>query len=217
MEAGEKDMAAAALAWDGRRLRLAAVARARSNADLWAFCRLVGARVLAVDGPCSTAGLRLRADRSGWDLRVRGGVRDAEAALAREGFPLYWTTHATVAGFDGASRWIARSLGLFADPAAPRGLARIETYPHGAFAVLRGGPRLPAKGTGAGRRARLALLSALVDGLSGEALPDHDAVDACAAAFVGALHRLGLARAVGTVGGGGRIWLPDAEALRSRL
>jgi hypothetical protein len=93
----------------------------------------------------------------------------------------------------------------------------MEVYPHGAFVVLwnalggRGG--LPAKGTRAGRRARLALLATLVPGLSPRDLPDHDAVDAAAAALVAALRRLGLARSVGTIRGGGRIWLPDGAAI----
>jgi hypothetical protein len=69
----------------------------------------------------------------------------------------------------------------------------------------------------AAARPRLALLAALVDGVSTRSLPDHDAVDAAAAALVGALRLRGLARAVGTEAGGGRIWLPDAEALRLRL
>jgi len=51
-----------------------------------------------------------------------------------------------------------------------------------------------------------------VGGVSGAALPDHDAVDAAAAALTGALRRLGMARAVGTEEGGGRIWLPDPGA-----
>jgi hypothetical protein len=210
MEAGPKPMAAAAIAWDGRRLRLAAVGRARTNAELWAFCRASGARVVAVDGPCATNGLRLRARSRGWDLRRRGGRRDGEVALAAEGLPLFWTTHATVARFDGAARWIARSLRLFADPAGGA-FERIEVYPHGAFRLL-GGP-LPAKGTGGGRAARLAVLARLVDGVSAAALPDHDALDAGAAALVGALRALGLARKVGTTRGGGEIWMPAADAI----
>jgi predicted nuclease with RNAse H fold len=216
MEEGPKAMAAVALAWDGRRLRLEATVRLRANAELWAFCREVRARVLAIDGPCGTNGLRLRRDGRGWDLRARGGVRDAEAALAREGFRLFWTTHATVARFDGASRWIARSLRLFADPAAPRGLARIEVYPHGTFEVLRralGIARpLATKATPGGRAGRLAILARLVEGISSPALAGHDAVDAAAAALTGARCRLGGARAVGTAAGGGRIWLPARGA-----
>jgi hypothetical protein len=220
MEEGPKAMAAVALAWDGRGLRLLASGRLRANADLWAFCREVRARVLAVDGPCGTNGLRLRRDGRGWDLRVRGGVRDGEAALAREGFRLFWTTHATVARFDGASRWIARSLRLFADPGAPRGIVRIEAYPHGSFAVLGralGARRpLPSKATPAGRAARLSILRRLVGGVAGSTLPDHDAVDAAAAALTGALRRLGMARAVGTAAAGGRIWLPDEGRIGPR-
>lgn len=213
MRAGPKPMAAVAISCDGRRLRLAGVERARTNADLWAFCRAAGARIVAVDGPCATNGLRLRARSRGWDLRSRGGRRDGEVALAAEGFSLFWTTHATLARFDGAARWIARSLRLFADPAG-RAFERIEVYPHGAFRAL--GGRLPAKGTRAGRAGRLAVLARLVAGTSAAALPDHDALDAAAAALVGALRGLGLARKVGTVEGGGEIWMPDAEALAGR-
>ena len=49
-------------------------------------------------------------------------------------------------------------------------------------------------------------------GVSSATLPDHDAVDAAAAALVAAMHRLGMARAAGTEAGGGRIWLPDPGA-----
>ncbi len=97
----------------------------------------------------------------------------------------------------------------------------MEVYPHGAFAVLwnalGGRGPLPAKGTRAGRRARLAILAALVGGISPRDLPDHDAVDAAAAALVAALRRLRLARFVGTVRGGGRIWLPDGAAIGGRF
>ncbi len=215
MEEGPKPMASCALRWDGRALRLAGAARHLRNEELWSRCREAGARVLAVDGPCGTNGLALRADRSGWDARCAGGVRDAERALAREGFHLYWTTARTVARFDGASRWIARSLRLFSDPAAPPGLARIEVYPQGAFAALwRAGGRpgrLARKTRPEGREARLRLLAEQVEGIAGDALPDHDAVDAALAALVGALWALGRARAVGTEAGGGRIWMPALE------
>jgi hypothetical protein len=217
MERGDKPMPSVALRWQGGRFRFLGLALHVENASLWQRCRALRAALVGLDGPCSTRGLRLRTDLRGWDLSARGGVRDGEVALRRAGLGLFWTTHATVARFDGASRWIARSLLLFAGRApAPR----IEVYPHGVFALLwrtsAGAVPLRAKATPRGRAQRLSMLRQLIDGLSPRALPDHDAVDACAAALAAGLHRLGLARAYGTEAGGGRIWLPDAERLLAR-
>lgn len=217
MTAGPRPMDVVALAGNGEAggLRLLARARPTTNAEVWAFCRAAGAEILAIDGPCGTAGLRMRPGARGWGA-CAGGTRDAERALAREGFALFWTTAATVRRFDGASRWIARSLRLFRDRAAPAGLVRIETYPHAAFAILHaaGGGRgaLPVKSSPRGRAARLASLRRFVPGLPDGALPGPDAVDAACVALVAALHRLGATRALGSVRRGGRIWLPRPEA-----
>ncbi len=211
MAVGKKPMSSAALEWTGRSFKLLDIQRHISNAEFWARCRQSGVRVVAIDGPCDTNGLRLRSDWSGWDVRQRGARRDGEVALCREGIGLFWTTHATITRFDGASRWIARSLRLFGDRLGPAAPERIEVHPHGAFAVMwrrlaRGA--LPNKKAVEGRRARLALLAAFIAGADQAHLPDHDAVDAGCAALVAGLHVLGLTRAVGTDAGGGRIWIP---------
>jgi predicted nuclease with RNAse H fold len=221
MQRGDaKAMSSVALEWDGRTLRLLGRAEHRENADLWRRCREVGASVVAIDGPCATNGLRVLPGWRGWDLAVRGGRRDGEVALSAAGVRIFWTTHGTVARFDGASRWIARSLRLFSDPVPGAPLQRIETHPHGAFLLLwrrlgrKGAPGHKARA--AGRRARLALLSTFVSGAEGALLPHHDAVDAACAALVGALHALGATRAFGTKSGGGLIWLPDGSRILVR-
>jgi len=184
--------------------------RHRTNAEFLDRVGAAGAVVVAIDGPCATAGPRVRPDWSGWDPDGRDGTRDAERALAAEGHRLFWTTRATVERFDGASRWIARSLRLFEEGRARLPEARwIEVHPHAAFRVLAGGP-LPRKDRPEGRRARLAVLAGSIGGLPEGALPDHDAVDAAVAALVAARHAANRARALGSPSGGGRIWLPSA-------
>jgi hypothetical protein len=140
-----------------------------------------------------------------------GGTRNAEVELARVGVKLYWTTYATVMRFDGASRWIARSLAIYNSPAAPN-CSRIETHPHGAFTFMWKalGERapLPSKTTAPGREARLAILHALIEDLDERELVDHDCVDAAAAALVAALHAIGLTRSYGQPNAGGLIWMP---------
>ena len=189
------------------------VKRHSTNASFWDEAIYVGARIVTIDGPCDTNGLRVRQDWSDWDGSVLGGIRDAERALSREGVGLFWTTHATVTRFDGASRWIARSLRLFEEGPARLGrVPLIETHPHGVFTFLgralgksRG---LAPKSSEEGRRARLDLLRAFVPELPVEALPDHDAVDAAISALVGVLHLCEWTTPFGSPGAGGQIWMP---------
>jgi hypothetical protein len=188
----------------------------RDNESFWRRVRRVRAARIAVDGPCATSGLAVRADWSGWDVSQCGGTRAGERALAADGVGLFWTTHATVIGFDGASRWIARSLRLFEEHRIARDLGRmLETHPHGAFGYLRqtlGHPRaMRPKTTAVGRSQRLNTLKAFIRGLNDKDLPDHDAVDAACAALVGALDLLGLTEAWGTCAEGGEIWMPKPE------
>jgi hypothetical protein len=225
MASGPRPMPSVVLAWTGAQLRFEGCERHRDNGSFWRRAREAGARSAGIDGPCGTNGLSILPDWSGWDRSRIGGLRDAELALAATGLGLFWTSHATITRFDGASRWIARSLALFAGAA---GVAdAIETYPHGAFTVLwrgaGGRAALGHKATSRGRANRLALLRAHVPDLRERELRDHDAVDAAAAALVAALHRLGRTVAYGTEAGGGRIWLPvspapagDARAARRR-
>jgi predicted nuclease with RNAse H fold len=213
MCAGPKPMPSVVLAWTGREVRCPGRALHRDNAGFWERTGRERAVVTAIDGPCATNGLRPLPDWSGWDASVVGGMRDAERALADAGVRLFWTTHRTVTRFDGAARWIARSLRLFGDTSVDT--TRIETHPHGVFTFFwrAAGMRQPmgAKRTPAGRRNRLTILRAFIDGLDGAELPDHDAVDAAAAALVALLHVASVTTPWGTDAGGGRIWMPAVE------
>ncbi len=216
MRAGPKPMPSIALVLgpDGR-------ARPAQDPLTWhdtneayaAAVRARGAAVHCIDGPCDTNGLPLRPDRTGWGDLSRGGRRAAERELARMGIGLFWTTRATLEHFDGASRWIARSLCLFRDAADLPGVPVIETHPHGVFTVLwRALGRTDAlrkKGTALGRAQRLALLRAYVPDLEDEHVPDHDAVDAAAAALAAAFHAAGSTSRHGEPQAGGLIWLPQ--------
>jgi hypothetical protein len=116
--------------------------------------------------------------------------------------------------FEGASRWIARSLVLFSEQPERQ---KIETHPHGAFTFLwrmfgnSGTP--PKKSKTAGRQARLAILRSFMPGLAEGMVPNHDALDAACAALVAGLHQFGLTKPFGTVNDGGVIWMPDIVRL----
>ena len=175
------------------------------------------ASYVCIDGPCDTNGLRCLPDWSDWDRTVRGGVRDGERDLARAGIGLFWTTFGTIMGFDGASRWIARSLRLFRDlPQVASHAKIIETHPHAAFTMLwRACGRtdaLPKKTGRLGQDARIAMLKTFIAQLNEEELNrDHDRIDAACAALVAAFHLLGLNRAFGTAANGGQVWVPDCK------
>jgi predicted nuclease with RNAse H fold len=149
-------------------------------------------------------------------MKAPDGIRGGELALSRTGVNLFWTTQNTVTKFEGASRWIARSLVLFSEQ---RERTNIETHPHGAFTFLWQlfgmAGTLPKKLKATGRNARLAILRAFIPDLSDEMVPDHDAVDAACAALVAGLHRLGLTVAFGNANNGGQIWMPDRIKLNS--
>jgi hypothetical protein len=83
----------------------------------------------------------------------------------------------------------------------------VETYPHGVFRRLAGGP-VPSKQTPAGHDARVAALGAAGVSQPGLAAWSHDSLDAMAAALVA--HRVGLGRATSVSCGhaGSAIWLP---------
>ncbi len=212
----KKAMPSVALAWTGREIVFEGVALHTENAEFWARVRELGASLVCIDGPCQTNGLRVLPGWTGWDESARGGTRDGEVELTKAGVGLFWTTHATVTRFKGASEWIARALRLF-DEAHASATKAIETHPHGAFTFLwrqPGAPtNLPKKKGPAGRAARLAMLRAFIPTLEDAALRDHDAVDAAAAALVAVLHRLGATKSFGTEGGGGLIWMP-VDAVR---
>lgn len=216
MKSGPKEMPSFTLHWDGVKLTVPEDPRVLHKTND-CFFRLVtrrNASIVCIDGPNSTNGLELRDDLAGWEDIVGSLTRDGELALSREGIHLFWTTRNTIRNFDGASRWIARSIVLFSNSDA---VEKIETHPHGAFTMLSNaiinGLRLPKKGTQVGQLARFRILNAFIPNLTLEMVPDHDAMDAACASLVGCLHRLKLTRSFGTVEAGGKIWMPDITPL----
>ncbi|MDP1563850.1 MAG: DUF429 domain-containing protein [Pirellulaceae bacterium] len=179
-----------------------------------------GAILTCIDGPCGTNGPRLLRHRDPWcwDANAPKGTRGGELALSRQGINLFWTTQNTVMKFEGASRWIARSLVLLSYCPEQR---KIETHPHGAFTFLwrlfGGNGILPKKSKPSGRNARLALLRSFVPGLSDGMVPNHDAVDAACAALIAGLHQLHLTTPFGSSSDGGQIWMPNCEQLAAFL
>jgi hypothetical protein len=219
-EGPKKEMPSFALRWDGHEFTPLdqPLAWHRTNVSFWAEVDRRRANLTCIDGPCATNGPRLLPDLSGWDANGVKGTRGGELELSRHGVNLFWTTQNTVVRFEGASRWIARSLVLFDQEPQHN---KIETHPHGAFTFLWrlfGGQRTPPKKSNAfGRQARLSLLRSFIAGLTDEMVPDHDALDAACAALVAGLHALGLTTAFGTSGNGGQIWMPDAAKLAALL
>jgi predicted nuclease with RNAse H fold len=181
-----------------------------TNQEFWDRVKELDASCVCIDGPCSTNGLKLKADYTGWIPCVDHGKRASEVELTKQGVKLFWTTKNTVEKFDGASRWIARSIELFSNEvSAPK----IETHPHGAFTFLWQAlgqeDGLPPKSKPDGQAARLAILKKFLPTLTRDMVPDHDAMDAAAAALVAALHRLGKTKSFGSDEKGGLIWLPN--------
>jgi len=216
MTEGSKKMPSFALRWRGNGLCPAdqPLAWHQTNDGFRAEVIRRRAVLACVDGPCGTKGPRLLTDLSGWDVQSPKGTRAGELALSRLGVNLFWTTRNTVMKFEGASRWIARSLVLFSACNEP---PQIETHPHGALTLLwrlfGGAGTPPKKSKPSGRQARMSLLRAFIPSLSDEMVPNHDALDAACAALVAGLHRLGLAIPFGTTADGGQIWMPDVAKL----
>jgi len=198
------------------------LANIRACATLQEFLALkwtVEADRLVIDGPCKTNGIQLLSPPTNWNFAdATPGIRLAEQQLAAMDVGLFWTTLATLQRFDGASRWIARSIRLFdllsKDPAMAGNC--LETHPHAVFFFLHraagaDGP-LFAKTTAMGRSQRLSILNWFAPDLDGKQLPTHDHVDAAAAAILGAMHWCGRATALGDAVGGS-IWIPDLPAM----
>ncbi|MFN9289063.1 MAG: DUF429 domain-containing protein [Planctomyces sp.] len=219
MTTGPKLMPSFAIKWNGSEFRPheSPLAWHQTNECFFANVRRRQPTVTCIDGPCGTNGPRILRNQPlwSWDPRAPRRPRDGELALSAAGISLFWTTQNTVMNFDGASRWIARSLELFAN--SP-GTTKIETHPHGAFTFLRrlfnDVAPLPNKSTEQGRLARIAMLRVYISGLAAEMVPNHDAVDAACAALVAGLHQLGLTTPFGTDESGGQIWMPDVNRLR---
>jgi hypothetical protein len=220
MTVGTKEMPSFALRWDGEGFR------PDGNPLAWhlknkGFRGEVGRRdavLTCIDGPCGTNGPKLKADLSGWDTSGSTGTRGGELALSRQGVNLFWTTANTVMRFEGASRWIARSLVLFSEDPDRR---KVETHPHGAFAFLwrlfGGLGSLRKNSKPAGRQARLLMLRAFITGLTDSTVPNYDALDAACAALLAGLHHLGLTVPFGSPSDGGQLWMPDGVKLTASL
>lgn len=221
MTQGPKKMPSFALRWEnGFRPDDQPLAWHTTNNEFRSEVDRRGAILTCIDGPCGTNGPRLLRDRDPWcwDTNAPMGTRGGELALSSQGISLFWTTQNTVMKFEGASRWIARSLTLFAEN-ANKGI--IETHPHGAFTflwrLLSETKSPPKKLKTAGRNARLSLLRSFISELSDEMVPNHDALDAACAALVAGLHKLELTIAFGTSDDGGQIWMPDCSKLQALL
>jgi hypothetical protein len=221
MAQGPKKMPSFALRWEGGlRPDDQPLAWHTTNEEFRSEVDRRGAILTCIDGPCGTNGPRLQRDRDHWcwDANAPNGTRGGELALSRQGINLFWTTQNTVMNFEGASRWIARSLALFSECPEQR---KIETHPHGAFTFLWrlfGGTNTPPKKSKeSGRNARLSLLRSFISGFSDEMVPNHDALDAACAALVAGLHHLELTTAFGTATDGGQIWMPNVAKLAALL
>lgn len=220
MAEGPKEMPSFSLRWDGSCFRpdVQPLAWHTTNNGFKAEVSRRHAVLICIDGPCGTNGPKLLPDLSGWDRQGGNGTRGGELALSRLGVNLFWTTQNTVMKFEGASRWIARSLVLFSERQGP---PNIETHPHGAFSFFwqlfgeTGTP--PKKSKPSGRLARMSLLRSFIPALSDEMVPNHDALDAACAALVAGLHHLGLTIPFGTTMDGGQIWMPDIAKLADIL
>jgi len=218
-EGPKKEMPSFALCWEnGFRPDDQPLVWHTTNGEFRSEVKRRGAILTCIDGPCQTNGPKLRADLSGWHVNGSQGIRGGELALSRQGINLFWTTQNTVLKFDGASRWIARSLVLFSECPEQN---KIETHPHGAFTFLwrlfGGTGTPPKKSVPSGRNARLALLRSFIPGVFDGMDPNHDALDAACAALVAGLHHLGLTTAFGTPNDGGQIWMPDRTKLAALL
>jgi hypothetical protein len=222
MTSGPKRMPSVVVHWNGRQFEIH-----KDNVDLhlrnesyWSTVDRFNSVMNCIDGPCATNGptLRRAPNQLSWDQDAQTRTRGGELELSRHGIHLFWTTQNTVTKFDGASRWIARSLVLFSERPNE---TNIETHPHGAFTflwrMLGGTGSLPKKSHAIGRSARIEILRTFIPALPPEVLPDHDAVDAACAALVAGLHVLGLTVPFGTQYDGGQIWMPDIDKLQSLI
>jgi hypothetical protein len=218
MTIGPKEMPSFALRWDGDCFRPDGdpLAWHLKNEGFRSEAIRRESVLTCLDGPCGTNGPKLLANLSGWDANSPTGTRGGELALSRQGVSLFWTTQSTVMKFEGASRWIARSLVLFSEDLDQ---PKIETHPHGVFTFLwrlfGGTGALPKKSRPTGRQARLSILRALITGLSDSMVPNHDALDAACAALMAGLHHLDLSVRFGTPADGGELWMPDQTRLTS--
>ena len=218
MKNGPKQMPSFVLEWDGNQFTAPAdpIKWHISNECFWNLVNEKSAKMICIDGPNKTNGPNLENDRDNlrWNPLGRDGIRAGELALSRAGVNLFWTTQNTVMKFDGASRWIARSLVLFSE--MPK-QSKIETHPHCVFTFLwkmfgHTDP-LPKKSKPLGRQARLGILKSFIPNLTEDLILNHDAVDAACAALVAGLHLLELTKSFGSEDEGGFIIMPNIDRL----
>ncbi|MEI7656531.1 MAG: DUF429 domain-containing protein [Phycisphaerae bacterium] len=154
-----------------------------------AWCRDLGAVLIAIDAPCR------------W--RGEGGVRAAERALVQSGFRCFWTPtrRAALSHPTGYFDWMLagerlyRSLAsthpLAASAKRQRGPGCFETYPHAAACRL-SGATLDVRRK---RTDRVAVIEAA--GFDAGTLRSQDAIDAAVCAMVAHAAATGCAEALG--------------------
>ncbi len=178
-----------------RGLRVVEVTAGRLDDDaVLAFVRRHDARVIAIDAPLSLPRGRCCANPACACARF-GIVREAERELVRRGHRPYWTLLPSMVPL--TLRGVALRRRLEAE-----GRRVVEVFPGAVRDVL------------AVSRADDRELVRTLRGLGLRGLPDglpRDAVDAVAAAWVGALRLRGACEAVGSPDEG-QIWLPNVTA-----
>jgi predicted nuclease with RNAse H fold len=205
----------------GGQLRLTEVKECLTLDEFIGLALVKSAETIVIDGPCKANGMDLNSDHTGF-VYPDPGFREAERILSRMGIKVFWTTENTLRNFDGAARWIARSLLLFDLLGSDDSFSNkvIETHPHAVFSMLQRfhfpNRRLDLKKTESGRQQRIRLLRLYIDGLNENDLTDHDHVDSCGAALLGVLHKAGMAIPVGSEDKGGLIWIPDTKGVETR-
>ena len=168
-----------------------------------------GADVVAIDAPAAPSAAVHRDDETiSRKFRV---ARCGEIALGQQA--RIWVPWVTPPDPDAVPGWMQVGFSVW-DALGAAGHEPIEVYPAGVFRVLAGHVP-PKKTTPAGRRARVDLLSPVIDLPGGIDHWSHDGFDALAAALTAHQRATGLARACGhddPACDGSAIWLPTPPA-----
>ena len=154
------------------------LARLLSPVDPDALARLVAdAPAVAIDAPGGPSRLAHTGDdRLAAKFRA---ARCSEIALRRFGMAVPWVTPSEGEPLPG---WMTTGLVVW-EACRTAGVEPLETYPHGVFWQLSGGPMFH-KQRPAGTRERIAVLSRHVVLPEGIEMWGHDGIDALAAAYV---------------------------------
>ncbi|MFN8621848.1 MAG: DUF429 domain-containing protein [Chloroflexota bacterium] len=182
------------------RIQRAAVLSADPLDDVTAL--VAGCRVVAIDAPEALSSAPHATDGTAPNPKFRT-ARCAEIGLGRSfGIWVPWVTpeREPIAG------WMRTGFALF-DHLGTTAARVVETYPHGIFRRLAGGPVAP-KQTAAGRDQRIALLEAAGIRETGLPMWSHDAIDALAAALLAQRVGTGVATAATCGHDGSAIWIP---------